>query len=45
VLKTRNKPYTTRWQQAKKRTQIELSTEIKIGIKTQQLKNNTWENS
>jgi hypothetical protein len=34
-----------RWQQAKKRTQIELSTEIKIGIKTQQLKNNTWENS
>ena len=35
----------TRWQQAKKRTQIELSAEIKIRIKTQQLKNNTWENS
>jgi hypothetical protein len=33
------------WQQAKKRTQIELSAEIKIRIKTQQLKNNTWENS
>jgi hypothetical protein len=33
------------WQQAEKRTKIELSTEIKIGIKTQRLKNNTWENS
>ena len=38
-------PYTNRWQQAEKLTQMELSAEIKIEIKTEQLKNNTWKNS